>query len=89
MEQRQLIKQMLDFNKTTFNNTFNAVAMLQDQAERMTKMFLEQAAWLPEEGKKILNDWTDGFKKGRDDFKNAMDESFKKVEEFFAKSEKE
>ncbi|MEW6374720.1 MAG: hypothetical protein AB1502_02890 [Thermodesulfobacteriota bacterium] len=88
MEQKQLIKQMIDFNKTTFDNTFNAITMLQDQAERMVNMFLEQATWAPEEGKKVLNEWINTFKKGREDFKKAMDESFKKVEDFFVKSEK-
>jgi polyhydroxyalkanoate synthesis regulator phasin len=88
MEQKQLVKQMIDFNKATFENTFNAITMLQDQAEKMVNMFLQQATWIPEEGKKVLNEWVAAFKKGRNDFKNAIDENFKKVEDFFAKFEK-
>lgn len=88
MEQKQMVKQMIDFNKTTFENTFNAITMLQDQAEKMANMFLQQATGIPEEGKKVLNEWTAAFKKGRDDFKKGVDENFKKVEDFFAKFEK-
>jgi polyhydroxyalkanoate synthesis regulator phasin len=88
MEQKQIVKQMIDFNKTTFENTFNAITMLQDQTEKMVNMFLQQATWLPEEGKKVLNEWIAAFKKGRNDFKSGVDENFKKVEDFFAKFEK-
>ena len=49
---------------------------------------MEQATWLPEEGKKAINDWTNAYKKGCEDFKKAVDENFKKVEDFFATSGK-
>ncbi|MDI7261288.1 MAG: hypothetical protein QME90_15400 [Thermodesulfobacteriota bacterium] len=88
MEQSKIAKQMVDFNKATFDNTFNAMVMLQEQTERMVNMFLEQATWLPDQGKKALNDWVQAFKKGRDDFKKAVDESFKKVDDFFTGLEK-
>jgi len=83
MEQSKIAKQMVDFYKTTYDNTFNAMTMLQDQTERMVSMFLEQATWLPEQGKKALDEWVQTFKKGREEFKKAVDESFKKVEDFF------
>jgi len=88
MEQSKIAKQMIDFQKATFDNTFNAMTMLQDQTEKMVNMFLEQATWLPEQGKKALNEWVQSFKKGREDFKKAVDESFRKVENFFASTEK-
>jgi len=86
MEQKNILKQMIEFNKAAFDNTFNALVMLQDQSERMVNMFLEQATWLPDQGKKALDEWVQAFKKGREEFKKAVDESFKKVEEFFEKS---
>ncbi len=88
MEQSKIAKQMIDFQKATFDNTFNAMTMLQDQTEKMVNMFLEQATWLPEQGKKALNEWVQAYKKGREDFKKAVDESFRKVEDFFASTEK-
>ncbi|HOK06039.1 MAG TPA: hypothetical protein PK836_08415 [Syntrophales bacterium] len=84
MEQGKIVKQMIDFHKTTFDNTFNAMSILQEQTERMVTMFLEQAPWVPEEGKKVINDWVEAYKKGRSEFKAAVDESYKKVEDFFA-----
>jgi gas vesicle protein len=87
MEQKQLLKQMIDFNKATLDNTFNAVAMLQEQAEKTAKTLLDQASWLPPEGKKAINAWVEAYQKGRQNFKKTVDDSFKKVEDFFKLSE--
>jgi hypothetical protein len=75
---------MIDFNKATFDNTFNAIVMLQEQAERAANTLLEQANWLPEDGKKAINEWVKAYKKGREDFKKVVDENFQKVESFFS-----
>ena len=84
MDSAKITKQMIDFQKTTFDNTFSAMVMMQEQTERMANTLLEQAAWMPEEGKKVISDWVKAYKKGREDFKKGVDENFKKVEDFFA-----
>ncbi|MDZ7599167.1 MAG: hypothetical protein U5J82_12975 [Desulfobacterales bacterium] len=71
MDQKQILKQMIDFNKATFDNTFNAMVMLQEQAERAANTLMEQANWLPEDGKKAINEWVKAYKKGREDFKKV------------------
>ena len=84
MDPKQIAKQMIDFNKTAFDNSFEAMAVLQDQTEKMVNAVIEQNTLIPEEGKKAVSDWIKSYKKGRNDFKTAADESFKKVESFFA-----
>lgn len=88
MDQKQMLKQMIDFNKATFENAFTTMTMVQDQLERSTSMMLEQATWLPKEGRKALDEWVKAYKKGRESFKNTVDESFKNVEKFFADVDK-
>jgi len=88
MEPKQIAKQMIDFQKSTFDNSFSAMSMVQEQAERMVNMSLTQATWLPEEGKKAIEDWIGAYKNGREDFKKTVDDNFKKVEDFFASTEK-
>jgi hypothetical protein len=88
MDQKQFVKQMIDFHKTSFDNSFNAMIMLQEQTEKMMSTVLEQATWLPEDGKNVLSQWIGAYKKGRDDFKKAVDENFKKVEDYFSTTEK-
>jgi polyhydroxyalkanoate synthesis regulator phasin len=89
MDNTQVLKQMMDFQKTTFDNTFSAMVMMQGQAEQMANNLLDQATWLPEEGRKVVADWVAAYKKGRDEYKAYVDDSFKKVEEFFATAKPE
>ena len=84
MDQKQLFKQMLDFQKSTFDNSFSAMVMLQEQTEKAAQTLLDQASWLPEEGRKAIDEWVAAYKKGREEFKALVDENFKKVEDFFA-----
>ena len=87
MDQKQILKQMIEFNKTTFENSFSALVMLQEQTEKMVNTFIKQAPWLPEDGKKVLENWVKAYKKGRDDYKKIVDESYKRVEDFFASAD--
>jgi hypothetical protein len=84
MEPKQIAKQVIDFNKTAFDNSFEALIVLQDQTEKMVSSMIEQNSLLPAEGKKVIADFIKTCKKGRTDFKSAADEGFKKVESFFA-----
>jgi hypothetical protein len=88
MEPNQMLKQMLDFNKTAFDNSFNAMLTIQEQNEKMVNTFMEQATWIPEEGKKLIEEWIDTYKKGCVDFKKAADENYKKVTEYFETTKK-
>jgi uncharacterized coiled-coil DUF342 family protein len=86
MDQKKMFKQMIDFQKTTFDNSVNAMTTLQEQGEKMTQAFLDQAHWLPSEGRKAINDWIQAYKTGRESFKKTVEDNFSKVEEFFAES---
>lgn len=88
MDQKQIAKQMMDFNKTTFDNAFNAMIALQDQTEKLVNNFLEKAQWVPGNGKEAINEWVKTYKKGREDFKTYTDEAYSKVIDYFAKTEK-
>lgn len=83
MDQKQIVKQMLDFNKSSFNNAFNAMVMVQNQAEAMSNSLLEQATWIPEEGKKAVHEWIKACKKGREEYKKLVDDAYQKVENLF------
>ncbi|MFA4901858.1 MAG: hypothetical protein WC600_03845 [Desulfobaccales bacterium] len=88
MDPKKMGKQMIDFYKTSFDNSFSAMMMLQEQMERMTNMYWGQMVNLPDEAKKGLAEWTKSYKKNCEDFKKMMDESFKKLESFVAETEK-
>ncbi|MDM8515354.1 hypothetical protein QUF76_04085 [Desulfobacterales bacterium HSG16] len=87
MDQKQLFKQMIDFQKTTFDNSFKAMSTLQEQGEKMVNMFVEQAPWLPADGKQAITTWIDTYKKGRETFLDTVEKNFERVEEYFGKDE--
>jgi hypothetical protein len=84
LDQKQITKQMIQFNKTAFDNSFKAMAMVYEQSERVTETFMTQANWLPEEGKKAIKDWMSAYRQGCDDFKKLVEENYAKVETYFS-----
>jgi hypothetical protein len=85
MDNKQIAKQMIKFNKTAFDNSFSAMTMVYEQNEKMVETFLNQATWMPEEGKKVIGDWLTAYHKGCNDFKKMVDENYAKVEDYFDK----
>jgi hypothetical protein len=86
MENKIIAKQIIDFNKATFDNTFDAINVLQDHCEKMVNLFLQKASLFPPEGKNVILKWMETYKKGKNDFKQSVDDSFKTVEGFFVNS---
>jgi hypothetical protein len=85
MNQTDFIKQAIDFNHASFDNAYDATVMFQDQFEKVATSMLEQASWMPEEGRKAIDNYVDAYKSGRDQFKKYMDDSFKRAEEILVK----
>ena len=86
MDQKTIAKQMIQFNKTAMDNSLKAMTMVYEQNEKMASAFMEQATWLPEEGKKAIKDWMATYKSGCENFKSLVDDSYAKVESFFSDS---
>ncbi len=78
-------KQVIDFQRTMFENVFKSMVMFQDQTESATSTLLKQATWLPKEGRDTINEWVKACKKGREDYKKMIDEGFDNMEKFFPK----
>ena len=87
MDQKILFKQMIDMQKVAFDNSFKVMTTIREQGEKMANMVLEEASWLPEEGKKAMTDWIGTYKKGYDNFRDAVAENFNKMQDCFVVSE--
>jgi gas vesicle protein len=88
MDPKKVVKQSFDFYKSTFNNTFNAMQMLQEQTEKTVNMYMGMMTGFPDEGKKAVNEWMKAFKKGGDQLKTTVEDNFRRVEEMFAEATK-
>lgn len=87
MDQKALLKQVIDFQKATFDNSFKAMATLQEQGEQIVNTFLEQAPWLPQEGKKAVADWINAYQTGRNEFRAYVETNFEKVKNYFSEQQ--
>lgn len=83
MDQKEMLKQMIQLNKTAFESSFKALTIVQEQNMKMIQTFLEQATWLPEESKKSVTEWSDTYVKGCGTFKELVDDYYNKIEGFF------
>jgi uncharacterized protein YdiU (UPF0061 family) len=85
MDQKKIIKQILEFNQSAFDNAFEAIVTIQDQTEQNARKMMEQADdyWLPEEGRKVIDNWVDVYKTSRNNFKVQVDNNYKQIEKLF------
>ena len=83
MEHYQFLKQMTQFNKTAFDSSYNAMCMFREHNEKMATSLLDQATWMPEQGKKAVTEWMKSYKKGCEDFKKIVDQNYQNLEKYF------
>lgn len=77
------VKQMITFQKTFFENAYEATCRIQNQTEEMNEALFKKMPFLPEEGRKMIDESVAIGKKARDNFKKAVDDGFVKLEELF------
>jgi hypothetical protein len=88
MEMQKMGKQMINFQKNLFENSYHAMNMVFEQTETMMDGFIKQMPMVPENSKKVMGDVLGFYKKSRDDFKKTIDEGFTKMEDIFIPKEK-
>jgi hypothetical protein len=88
MEYTEITKQVIDFQKMSFSNWYNAMAMVQDQTTSAMDMVLGQSTWVPEDGRNAAQNWLNVCQEERNRFKVYVDEGFSSMEKFIAKSKK-
>lgn len=81
MDNLRITKEIIDFNKTIFNDCFIARNALYEQTERFMNKFWERSPMFPENGRKVIFEWMKAYKTGGEKFKNVVNENFKQLEE--------
>lgn len=83
METAKTAKQVFGFQKSFFDNSFNAMCIVQDQTENMVTSFMNQLPWMTADGKKAVANSLDFTKKLRGDLKKTIDDGYKSIDAFF------
>jgi len=80
MGKKETMQQIIDVHKTSFDNFFSTMVLYQNQAEKLLKNFVEKTPGISDEGKKVIDQWCDIYKKGIDNFKKAIDDGYTQIE---------
>ena len=83
MEQNVFLKSVVEFNKSSFDNTYDALVKGQEQTEAMINTMFDTGYRFSKETKTAMDQWAKVFQKGREDFKEMVNMGFQSVEKFF------
>jgi hypothetical protein len=68
---------------------FKVLAQVQERGEKAIKDHLDDATWLPGEGKDIVREWSRTLNDGRDEFRKTVDKSYELLGSYLERVEKE
>ncbi|MBF0453150.1 MAG: hypothetical protein HQK75_20790 [Candidatus Magnetomorum sp.] len=81
MDSQKITTQMVQYNKSVFENAFTMISLMQDYASNMSSTLVSQIPWFPEETKQAILETTEMFKEARANYKMAMDDGFLKLQD--------
>ncbi len=81
MDNRKVIKNLIDYHKTSLENCFSMMVALQQQAENILNFF-HYLPIMTDEGKQFMKQRTSLYKSWIDDLKKAMDAGYEAIETF-------
>ena len=81
MEGNKMFNQVVDYQKSVFDNAFTIISNVQDQSEAIVLSAIEKTPMLPKESMKLISYWGDFFKKNRSNYKSYVDTHFDRVKE--------
>lgn len=84
----QMALSVIELQRKTFDGTLKGIGRLQDQTGKMLHKIAQSAAWVPDEGKQVVDEWNKATHRGREDFQKTMDKSFDLLSHYFERVRK-
>jgi hypothetical protein len=84
MNNSKILIQMMEIHKTAFENSFKTLTTVQDSSEKVFFRFVDKNPLFSDNSRKSISDYLSTCRKGRVDFKNSVDESYKKMTDYFS-----
>ena len=69
-------KQVLEFQKSAFENGYNAIVALQERQLELADRMIGQIPNMPDEARDLMRTWRGTAEEGQRQFKNTVDGSF-------------
>lgn len=81
MDQANFAKQVLEFQKSAFDNTMSAVKAIHEKTQQMA-----EPSSVPKEVQSAMSEWNKSFSKGCDEFQKVVKDNFNTMEMMFSKA---
>jgi polyhydroxyalkanoate synthesis regulator phasin len=81
MNQSEMLKNILGWYKSSLENSINVIEMYQDQAQNLTKSFIESSN-MPDEAKNTIEEWFAYMQQSQVDFKESMETGLNQLETY-------
>ena len=80
---------VIKLQQSAFDSTFKLLTRVQERGDRLVKDHVEEAAWLPGEGRDIVKEWSRTLNDGRAEFQKTVDKSYDLLRDYFERVRKE
>ncbi|MDI6874211.1 hypothetical protein [Candidatus Solincola sp.] len=81
MDPKAVQRMTLEGMRHFLRMTFDTLASFQEQMEKMWRTFLEQAGEVQKEGEKMLAEWLENLRKGREELLRNLEDGLRRMEE--------
>jgi polyhydroxyalkanoate synthesis regulator phasin len=75
-------QRLVQLQQKAFDGVFKVLEKVQDKSEKVVKQTVTHAAWVPEEGKGVVDEWVKTLHGGRVEFQKTVDKSFGLVTDY-------
>ncbi|MBF0209638.1 MAG: hypothetical protein HQK68_02010 [Desulfamplus sp.] len=87
MDNKKAFAQVIDFQKTMFDNSYAMISNIQDQSEQIMSKVIDKNPLIPNDTLKVCTYWGDMIKKNRKNYKSYVDTNFMKIKDMFKLNE--
>jgi polyhydroxyalkanoate synthesis regulator phasin len=81
MDPKMMQKMAVEGMRSGMLMTFDTMSSVQEQMEKMWKTLLEQGGDFQKEGEKVMAEWLESMRKGREEFRRNLEDGLRKIEE--------
>ena len=80
----EIIKSILQFNKTNFEKGFSTVGNIQGKVTAKGNEILEQYSLFPEEGVNVVSQWTTAIKNSMQVFQVVAEKNYEEIDNYLS-----
>ncbi|MEW6552920.1 MAG: hypothetical protein AB1384_01360 [Actinomycetota bacterium] len=84
MDPKMMQKTVMEGMRSGMLMSFDTMNSVQEQVEKMWRTLLDQSGELQKEGEKVLQEWLENMRKGREEFRRNLEEGLRKMEDLLA-----